>query len=539
MATQQKQIKSNVDGDPSSNVQVVESELWEMANTLRGSMNTAEYKHIILGLIFLKYISDTSENAHTRLKNASDADQEELDGDHTQNIFRVPQDARWLNIQKRACQSTIGQIVDEVIVAVEGANPVLKDALPKNYARATLDNIRLGQTIDFISNIKVDDEKVGSNNVLGRVYEYFLSRFTSIEGKKGGEFYTPRSVVRLLVEMIQPYNGRVYDPCCGSAGMFVQSTELDHTHATGNCNWNGNSSQKTKADRTIYGQESDYTTWQLAKMNLAIHGIDSSHMIHGDSFYNDRHSDLRADFILANPPFNASEWGGDSLQNDQRWQYGIPPKNNANFAWVQHMIHHLAPAGIAGFVLSNSSMSSNHSGEGDVRRHLLETNMVDCIVALPGQLFYSSQIPTCLWFLTKGRIKKKRCNHTLFIDARRMGHMIDNIHRELAHDDMYGIANTYHSWCDDGIGKDASKYIDIPGFCKSVTLDDIYKHDYILTPGHYVGDESQQDGIKSFEEKVPSLVPQCREQQADTTNLDTTIRKNMKNTGFEIKSDKI
>ena len=376
-----------------------EAELWRMADALRGSMDAAEYKHVVLGLIFLKYISDAFEEAYAKLEAERDqgADPEEPDEYRAQSIFWVPQEARWSRLKGSGPPATIGQLVDDAMTAIERDNPALKDVLPKDYARPALDKTRLGQLVDLISNIDIGDEKSRSRDVLGRVYEYFLSQFASAEGKKGGEFYTPRSVVRLLVEMLEPYNGRVYDPCCGSSGMFVQSIEFIRAHTSGNGNGG-----RARADISIYGQESNYTTWKLAKMNLAIRGIDGQ-IAHGDSFHNDRHPDLRADYILANPPFNVSDWGGERLQDDRRWQYGAPPKGNANFAWVQHMAYHLSPNGTAGFVLANGSMSSNQSGEGEIRKGLVEAGLVDCMVAMPGQLFYSTQIPVCLWFLSRDR----------------------------------------------------------------------------------------------------------------------------------------
>lgn len=407
-----------------------EAELWRMADALRGSMDAAEYKHVVLGLIFLKYISDAFEEMHAKLEaeKAQGADPEDPDEYRAQNIFWVPPEARWSHLKAQARQSTIGQLVDDAMAGIERDNSALKNVLPKDYARPALDKTRLGQLIDLISNIKVGDAEARAKDVLGRVYEYFLSQFASAEGKKGGEFYTPRCVVKLLVEMLEPYRGRVYDPCCGSSGMFVQSMEFIHAHRNGNGNGG-----KAKADISIYGQESNYTTWRLAKMNLAIRGIDGQ-IAHGDTFHNDRHPDLKADFILANPPFNISDWGGERLRGDKRWRYGDPPAGNANYAWVQHIVHHLAPAGVAGFVLSNGSMSSNQSGEGEIRKKLVEEGVVDCMVALPGQLFYSTQIPACLWFLARDRKNHKfrdRRGEVLFIDARKMGFMVDRTHRDL------------------------------------------------------------------------------------------------------------
>jgi type I restriction enzyme M protein len=393
-----------------------EAQLWQMADALRGSMDAAEYKHVVLGLIFLKYISDAFEEQHARLvaEQAQGADPEDPDEYRAASIFWVPVEARWAHLKALARQPSIGQIVDDAMAGIERDNPALKGVLPKDYARPALDKQRLGQLIDLISNIRVGDEASRAKDVLGRVYEYFLSQFASAEGKKGGEFYTPRCVVKLLVEMLEPYRGRVYDPCCGSSGMFVQSVEFIRAHANGNGNGG-----KARADISIYGQESNYTTWRLARMNLAIRGIDSGQIAHGDTFHQDRHPDLKADYILANPPFNISDWGGERLRDDKRWQYGVPPAGNANFAWVQHIVHHLAPAGVAGFVLANGSMSSNQSGEGEIRKNLIEADLVDCMVALPGQLFYSTQIPACLWFLARDRRNGR------FRDRR--GHML--VHR--------------------------------------------------------------------------------------------------------------
>jgi len=399
--------------------------------------------------------------------------------------------------------------------------------LPKDYARPVLDKQRLGQLIDLISNIKVGDEASRAKDVLGRVYEYFLSQFASAEGKKGGEFYTPRCVVKLLVEMLEPYKGRVYDPCCGSSGMFLQSVEFIHAHANGNGNGG-----KTKADISVYGQESNYTTWRLAKMNLAIRGIEGQ-IAHGDTFHNDRHPDLKADFILANPPFNVSDWGGERIREDKRWHYGVPPAGNANYAWVQHIVHHLAPAGAAGFVLANGSMSSNQSGEGEIRKNLIEADVVDCMVALPGQLFYSTQIPACLWFLARdrknGRFRDRR-GHVLFVDARKLGRMVDRTHRELTDEDVACIANTYHAWRGE---RDAGEYADVSGFCKSATLEDIRKQGHVLTPGRYAGTEVQEDDGEPFEEKMKRLAATLREQQAEAAMLDAAIATTLKGLGYD------
>ncbi len=496
-----------------------EAELWEMADAMRGSMDAAEYKHVVLGLIFLKYISDAFEERYEQLQEIDYADPEDPDEYRAESIFWVPPEARWEHLQHQAPQSTIGQLVDDAMTAIERDNPGLKDILPKEYSRPALDKQRLGQLINMISNIRVGDEESRSRDVLGRVYEYFLSRFASAEGKGGGEFYTPNSVVGLLVEMIEPYRGRVYDPCCGSSGMFVQSADFVNAHATGNGNGG-----RARSDISIYGQESNHTTWRLAKMNLAIRGIEGQ-IAHGDSFHNDRHPDLKADFILANPPFNISDWGGERLRDDQRWQYGVPPAGNANFAWIQHMAHHLAPNGVAGFVLANGSMSSNQSGEGTIRKNLIEAGLVDCMVAMPGQLFYSTQIPVCLWFLARNR--RNRPDELLFIDARKLGRMTDRTHRELADDDIARIADTYHAWRDR-----SAEYEDVPGFCRSATFEEVAKHDHVLTPGRYVGAEPQPDDGEPFEEKMTRLAAQWREHQAEAARLDAEISANLESLGF-------
>ncbi len=512
-----------------------EAQLWEAANALRGSMDAAEYKHVVLGLIFLKYISDAFEAQHAKLEAERDqgADPEDPDEYRAENIFWVPPEARWAKLQKQARSPEIGRLVDDAMAAIERDNPSLKGVLPKDYARPALDKQRLGQLIDLISNIKVGDEGARAKDVLGRVYEYFLSQFASAEGKKGGEFYTPRCVVRLLVEMLEPFQGRVYDPCCGSSGMFVQSVEFIESHATGNGNGG-----RARSQISIYGQELNYTTWRLAKMNLAIRGIDGR-IEQGDTFHNDRFPDLKADFILANPPFNMKEWGGERLREDKRWKFGTPPVRNANFAWVQHMIHHLAPTGYAGFVLANGSMSSNQSGEGEIRRNIIEADLVDCMVALPGQLFYSTQIPACLWFLARdksghppaGQTKplRDRRGQVLFIDARRMGRMVDRVHRELTDEEIQKIARTYHAWRGE---PDAGEYRDIPGFCKSATLAEIRQHGYVLTPGRYVGAVQQEDDGEPFEQKMARLVAQLREQQAETQRLDEAIWRNLGELGY-------
>jgi type I restriction enzyme M protein len=501
-----------------------EAELWRAADALRSNMDAAEYKHVVLGLIFLKYISDAFEEQHTELEaeKAQGADPEDPDEYRAVNIFWVPKEARWFSLKAAAKLPTIGKVIDEAMLAIERDNASLKGVLPKDYSHPRLDKQRLGQLIDLISNIGLGDKENRSKDILGRVYEYFLSRFASAEGKKGGQFYTPRCVVRLLVEMLAPYKGRVYDPCCGSGGMFVQSEKFVEAHGG------------RVGDISIYGQESNHTTWRLAKMNLAIRGIDGNlGAEHADSFHHDLHPDLKADYVLANPPFNDSDWRGELLRDDKRWQFGIPPAGNANFAWVQHFIHHLAPTGMAGFVLANGSMSSNQSGEGEIRKNIVDADLVDCMIAMPGQLFYSTPIPVCLWFVARdkrnGRFRDRR-GEVLFIDARKMGTMIDRVHRELIHDDIRRIADTYHAWSGD---KDCARhYEDLPGFCKSTNLEEVRTQNYILTPGRYVGTAEVEEDGEPFEEKMTRLAAQLREQRAEAANLDAAIAQNLASLGF-------
>src|SRR2546425_2117293 len=453
-----------------------EQKLWAAADKLRGHMDAAEYKHVVLGLIFLKYISDAFQERYEALKAEKLADPEDRDEYTAENVFWVPKDARWANIQGKAKQTTIGKVIDDAMVAIEKENPSLKGVLPKDYNRPALDKQRLGELIDLIATIGLGDKDSQSKDILGRVYEYFLGQFASAEGKKGGEFYTPRCVVRLLVEMIEPFKGRVYDPCCGSSGMFVQSEKFIRQHGG------------RIGDISIFGQESNPTTWRLAKMNLAIRGIEANIGPHNaDTFHNNLHKDLKADFILANPPFNMSDWGGERLQEDVRWKYGLPSPSNANYAWVQHFTYHLAPNGIAGFVLANGSMSSNHAGEDDIRKALVEADLVDCIIALPAQLFYGTQISACLWFLVRSKSGSRfrdRKEQSLFIDARNRGYLVDRIPRDLSNDEIGQIARTYHAWRGE---KDAGEYEDVPGFCKDASLPDIRSHQYALVPGRYVG----------------------------------------------------
>ncbi len=501
-----------------------ENQLWRAADALRSNMDAAEYKHVVLGLIFLKYISDAFEEHHAKLEAEQDqgADPEDRDEYKAFNIFWVPKQARWAHLKANAKQPGIGKIVDDAMLAIENENPSLKGVLPKDYSHPRLDKQRLGQLIDLISNIGLGDKENRSKDILGRVYEYFLSQFASAEGKKGGQFYTPRCIVRLLVEMLAPYKGRVYDPCCGSGGMFVQSEKFVEAHGG------------RVGDISIYGQESNHTTWRLAKMNLAIRGIDGNlGKEHADSFHRDLHPDLKADYVLANPPFNDSDWRGEQLRDDKRWKFGIPPASNANFAWVQHFIYHLAPTGLAGFVLANGSMSSNTSGEGEIRKNIIEADLVDCMVALPGQLFYSTQIPVCLWFVARdkrnGRFRDRN-GEILFIDARNLGTMIDRVHRELTDEDIRKIADTYHAWRGD---KDCeAEYKDTPGFCKAGSLEETRSHNYVLTPGRYVDAAEVEDDGEPFEEKMERLTAELREQMKEVERLDKLIWANLEDLGY-------
>lgn len=513
-----------------------EQKLWLAADKLRGTMDAADYKHTVLGLIFLKYISDSFETHRSWLireaanpkseyyvlsESQRNSVREDRDEYLSENVFWVPPEARWSSIQNNAKQPTIGKIIDDAMDLIERENPRIKGILPKNYARPDLDKTRLGELIDLIGTISVGTEESKSQDILGRVYEYFLAKFASAEGKGGGEFYTPSSVVRILVEMIEPFKGRVYDPCCGSGGMFVQSEKFAKAHGG------------SRHDISIFGQESNPTTWRLAMMNLAIRGIEAN--LGGqwsDSFHNDLHPDLKADYILANPPFNISDWGGDRLREDKRWIYGVPPVSNANFAWIEHIIHHLAPNGITGFVLANGSMSSNTGGEGEIRRAIIEADLVDCIVALPAQLFYSTPIPACLWFITRNKTGggfRERRKETLFIDARKVGTMVDRVHRELSDEDVQKIAGTYHAWRG-GVG--VGDYDDIRGFCKSTTMDEICKHNHVLTPGRYVGAEATEEDDEPFEVRMERLVITLNEQFTEAIKLEKTIRRSLEELGY-------
>ena len=513
-----------------------EAKLWQAADKLRNNMDAAEYKHVVLRLIFLKYISDTfEEKRDVLLKEFANPRSEFYIKDETirlqsiedrdkylaENIFYVPKEARWSYLQVNAKLPQIETLIDNAMHKIEQENPRLKGMLFKDYSRPGLDQQRLGELVDLIGTIGLGEEENRSKDILGRVYEYFLAQFASAEGKRGGQFYTPRCVVQLLVQMLSPYEGRVYDPCCGSGSMFVQSEAFVEAHGG------------QRGDISIFGQESNPTTRQLALMNLVIRGIYADlGPKYADSFRNDVHPNLKADYILANPPFNSRAWGGEQLREDKRWAYGTPPPGNANFAWVQHFIYHLAPNGIAGFVLANGSMSSNTATEGEIRKNIVEADLVDCMVALPGQLFYSTSIPVCLWFIARNKENhrfRKRTGETLFIDAQRLGVMIDLVHRELTDKEIKRIAETYHAWRgDEGV----SEYADVPGFCNSTTLDEIQEHGNVLTPGRYVGAEVQEDDDEPFEDIMVNLTEKLTEQMAEARRLDDAIRENLKMLGF-------
>ncbi len=513
---QTKQMPKNKSTKPNNGAALgIESQLWQAADALRGHLDAADYKSVVLGLIFLKYVSDMFEQVRARVAQEGLDDPEDRDVYLAERVFWVPKAARWSVLQENARQESIGNLIDAAMEAIEKDNPLLRGMLPGNYGRATLDKRRLGDLVDLVSNkINFTDAESRKQDTLGRVYEYFLSQFASQEGRKGGEFYTPRAVVRVLVEMLAPYKGRVFDPCCGSGGMFVQSEKFVEAHGG------------KIGDLSVYGQESNPNTFKLAKMNLAIRGIEGDlGKQPADSFHNDQHPDLKADYILANPPFNMSAWGGEALRDDQRWQYGLPPAGNANFAWVQHFIYHLSPNGTAGFVLANGSMSSNTSGEGEIRKAIIEADLVDCMVALPGQLFYSTQIPVCLWFLT--RSKPGRRGQTLFIDARKLGTLSDRVHRDLADDDIARIADTYHAW------KAGQAYADVAGFCKSVTLEDIRAQGYVLTPGRYVGAADVEEDEEPFEEKMARLTKELEGQFEESNRLSSTIQAKLKSLDYD------
>ncbi|NLW47613.1 MAG: SAM-dependent DNA methyltransferase [Firmicutes bacterium] len=497
----------------------IEKQLWKAADKLRKNIDAAEYKHVVLGLIFLRYISDAFEELYNKLKSGqgeyAGADPEDKDEYKAEHVFFVPEIARWSYLQSKAKLPTIGKEIDNAMEAIEKDNPSLKDVLPKVYARGNLDPTNLGGLIDLIGNVALGEAKDRSADVLGHVFEYFLGEFALAEGKKGGQFYTPRSVVELLVEMLEPYKGRVFDPCCGSGGMFVQSEKFVDNH------------QGKVNDISIYGQESNQTTWRLCKMNLAIRGIDSTMVKWNNegSFLNDAHKDLKADFVIANPPFNDSDWSGDLLRNDGRWKYGVPPSGNANYAWIQHFLYHLTPSGIAGFVLAKGSLTSKTSGEGEIRKELIEARLVDCIVNLPAKLFLNTQIPACLWFLSRDKSNggyRNRTDEILFIDARNEGYLINRRTRELGAEDIQKIADTYHNWRNsDG------KYEDIKGFCNSTSIEKVRELDYVLTPGRYVGLPDEEDDF-DFKERFTSLQAEFEAQLKEEERLNAVILENLK-----------
>ncbi len=519
--------------------------LWATADKLRANMDAAEYKHIVLGLIFLKYVSDAfsshRDNLRKRFANANDeyfledaalieAELEERDYYTAENVFWVPEVARWEHLQNNAPQPNIGVLIDKALEAIELDNPLLKNLLDKRFARTQLPTDKLGELINLISTVGFGaGEK--ARDVLGQVYEYFLGQFASAEGKKGGQFYTPESVVRVLVEILAPHSGRVYDPCCGSGGMFVQSEKFVESHQTKH-------HQTRKQDISIYGQESNYTTWRLVAMNLVIRGIDFNlGREAADTFLNDQHPDLRADYVLANPPFNVSDWWHPKLEGDIRWtNYGTPPQGNANFAWLSHVVHHLNPTGRAGVVLANGSMSSNSGGEGEIRRRMIEGDVVECMVALPPQLFFNTQIPACLWFLTRDKSSSNgrtdRCGQTLFIDARNLGRLETRVFRVLDEADIRRIADTFHAWRGDS--ETDATYEDIPGFCNAAELKDIREHGFILTPGRYVGAQAVEDDEEVFEEKMSVLTLQLSEQFAQSDALEAEIKRNLAGLGYDI-----
>lgn len=505
--------------DTAAKEEPIEKQLWKAADKLRKNIDAAEYKHVVLGLIFLKYISDAFEELHDQLKGGhgdyAGADPEDKDEYKAENVFFVPEIARWSYLRSKAKLPVIGKVVDDAMDAIEKDNGSLKDVLPKVYARGNLDPTSLGGLIDLIANIALGDAKARSADVLGHVFEYFLGEFALAEGKKGGQFYTPRSVVELLVEMLEPYKGRVFDPCCGSGGMFVQSEKFV-AGRRGKLN-----------DISIYGQESNQTTWRLAKMNLAIRGIDSSQVKWNNegSFLNDAHKDLKADFIIANPPFNVSDWSGELLRTDGRWQFGAPPAGNANYAWIQHFLYHLSPTGIAGFVLAKGSLTSKSSGEGDIRRALIEARLVDCIVNLPAKLFLNTQIPACLWFIRRDKAsggQRKRADEILFIDARNEGVLINRRTKELRPEDIQKIARTYREW-----RKPRGAYQDIKGFCNAAGIDRVRDLDYVLTPGRYVGLPDDEDDF-DFNERFASLQAEFHAQLEEEKKLNKAILENLK-----------
>lgn len=505
-----------------SDIREIEKTLWAAADKLRSNMDAAEYKHVVLGLIFLKYISDAFAEIYQKLQEGQGeyegANPEDPDEYLAENVFYVPEKARWTFLRDNAKQPSIGVLIDDAMDSIEKINDSLKGVLPKNYADPDLDKQRLGELIDLISKIGFGGEGHQGKDLLGQVYEYFLGMFADAEGKNGGQFYTPQSIVKLLVEMLEPYKGRIYDGCCGSGGMFVQSEKFIENH------------QGKIGDLSIYGQESNPTTVKLAKMNLAIRGIDANIQF-GDTFTNDLHPDLKADYIIANPPFNISDWKGEQLRDDKRWKYGIPPTGNANYAWLQHFIHKLSPNGTAGIVLANGSMNSNTGNEGEIRKNMIEAHLVDCMVTLPANLFYNTTIAASLWFLAKNKTNGKfrnRENDILFIDARKLGVMINRRNRILKQEDIDLISSTYHKWRNPNGG-----YEDIAGFCKSATMEEMILNNYVLMPGRYVGTEEEEIDAMPFDEKMQTLTAKLADQFAKDNELENTIRENLKGIGYE------
>lgn len=494
-----------------------EEKLWLAADKLRSNMDAAEYKHVVLGLIFLKYVSDSFEEKYQQLVAEGYGDEEDRDEYLAENIFYVPKEARWDEIQKHATGTDIGSVIDRAMEAIEKENDSLKGVLTKNFSRPELDKTRLGELVMLFTNIEVGSTAAQERDTLGRVYEYFLSKFAGAEGKLGGEFYTPSCIVRTLVEMIEPFEGQIFDPACGSGGMFCQSARFVREH------------QGNVRNISIFGQESNPTTWKLAKMNLAIRQLEANLGKHNaDSFHDDQHKTLKANYILANPPFNISDWGGERLQEDVRWKYGIPPAGNANFAWLQHMLHHLSPAGgVAGTVLANGSLSSNTGNEGVIRKNMISDDVIECIVALPGQLFYSTGIPVSLWIMRKGKTDAAK-GKVLFIDARKMGKMVDRRVRELTDEDIGTIASTYQNW------RQGKEYEDRQGFCKAAALEEIAGQDYVLTPGRYVGIEEQEDDGEPFEEKMKRLTSELSVLFKESIELQEEIRQKLGAIGYEI-----